>query len=252
MRGKLSWQCYALVAATSLILAIIACGPPAGTGNVTPTVPLAGETQAPPGPGAASPTTGAVATTAAPPAASPTPTLTATTPCNYDSVYVADVTIPDGTEIVTGGSFTKTWRIQNNGCLAWPAGTVLLFVEGNQMGGPISVPVPATAVSGTQDISVALVAPGTPGEYTGYWRLRSADGIQFGDKISVKIKTVSPTAVPTTVPVCGNGVIETGEECDTTDTCSGIFVCGSNCKCKSPFLIVTLMPITLIPVTVSP
>ncbi len=204
MKRKLPWKVYITVAGVSLLLTAIACNASTGGSSVTPTVTLAGDTQAPPLLGAPTPTTGggapAAATTAAPAAASPTPTLTPTTPCNYDSVYVADVTIPDGTEIVTGAGFTKTWRIQNNGCQPWPSGTVLLFVEGNQMGGPVSIPVAATATGGTQDISVSLTAPGTPGEYTGYWRLRSADGIQFGDKIYLKIKAIAPTLVPTLVP----------------------------------------------------
>ena len=65
------------------------------------------------------------------------------------------------------------------------------------MGGPISVPVPATAVGGTQDISVPLIAPSAPGEHKGYWRLRAANGVQFGDKIYVKIQSIPPTPTPT-------------------------------------------------------
>lgn len=199
MKKKLSWKHYAAVAGTSLFLAIIACNAPAG-GDITPTVPTEQATALPIP--ATSGGTPAVATTAAPAAPTATPTLTATptTPCNYDSVYIADVTIPDGTQIVSGAGFTKTWRIQNNGCQSWPSGTVLLFVEGSQMGGPTSVPVPATAAGGTQDISVSLVAPATPGEHQGYWRLRSADGIQFGDKIYVKINAIAPTPTLTLTP----------------------------------------------------
>jgi hypothetical protein len=127
-------------------------------------------------------------------------TATPTTPCNYDSVYIADVTIPDGTEIVAGAGFTKTWRIQNNGCQNWPSGTVWFFVDGSQMGGTASVTVPATAAGGTQDISVSLIAPTTPGDYQGRWQLKTPDGIPFGDRVWVKIKAVAPTAVPTLVP----------------------------------------------------
>jgi hypothetical protein len=67
-----------------------------------------------------------------------------------------------------------------------------------------------------------------------------------------------PTAVPTDTPVpptftpapvCGNGVIEDGEQCDTADTCDGISVCSSSCTCKSP-LVVTINPGIIIPVAV--
>jgi hypothetical protein len=70
--------------------------------------------------------------------------------------------------------------------------------------------------------------------------------------------TLTPTPVPPTLTltpatVCGNGVIETGEACDTADTCAGIFVCGSNCQCKSPLIIVTLQPpILLTPIIIQP
>src|SRR5437763_9380963 len=37
------------------------------------------------------------------------------TACTADSQFVADVTIPDNTPEERGKSFTKTWRIRNNG-----------------------------------------------------------------------------------------------------------------------------------------
>jgi hypothetical protein len=118
-------------------------------------------------------------------------------------VYVSDITIPDGTAITAGASFTKTWRIKNNGCQTWPTGTVLAFATtGNQMGGPANVSVPQTAPNGTQDVSVPMVAPATPGDYTGGWKLRTPDGISFGDQVTVVIKSVAPApAAPTAAPV---------------------------------------------------
>jgi hypothetical protein len=41
--------------------------------------------------------------------------------CTPDSEYVADPTIPDGTLVKPGGSFVKTWRIQNDGTCTWNA-----------------------------------------------------------------------------------------------------------------------------------
>lgn len=41
--------------------------------------------------------------------------------CTPDSEYVADITIPDGTLVKPGDSFTKTWRIRNDGTCTWNA-----------------------------------------------------------------------------------------------------------------------------------
>ena len=35
------------------------------------------------------------------------------------ATFVADVTIPDGTYINPGASFTKIWRLKNTGTCAW-------------------------------------------------------------------------------------------------------------------------------------
>ena len=47
------------------------------------------------------------------------------------------------------------------------------------------------------DISVPFTAPTTPGTYSSYWKLLSADGYYFGDVVSVNISVGVPTA---TVP----------------------------------------------------
>ena len=64
------------------------------------------------------PTTTTIATT-------PTPYLTPTkysasatqSKCD-NSVYLSDVTIPDGTTVTAGATFTKTWKIKNTGTCA--------------------------------------------------------------------------------------------------------------------------------------
>jgi hypothetical protein len=115
------------------------------------------------------------------------------------------VTVPDGTEIVASATFDKTWRVRNNGCQPWN-GVQLAFESGDAMGGPASVPVPTTAPGATADLTVRLTAPSTPGEYRGYWQLRTADGAAFGPySLFVEIKVISadtptPTATATTQP----------------------------------------------------
>jgi len=181
--------------AMSLLAAILACSAPAAGQNTSDVAELATNTPATDGSGStevvAVPTNAPAATSTTAPGVTPSATS-----CLYNSVYVADLTIPDGTEIQVGDTFTKSWRIKNNGCQVWPNGTTLIFVSGNQMNGPANVPVPETAVGGTQDVSVNLKAPGPAGDFQGYWQLRTPSGIQFGDKVFVKIKSINPTETP--------------------------------------------------------
>ena len=52
--------------------------------------------------------------------AQPTRPLALPTVANCaNSIYIADVTIPDGTQLSIGQEFTKTWRVQNKGTCAW-------------------------------------------------------------------------------------------------------------------------------------
>jgi hypothetical protein len=67
------------------------------------------------------------------------------------------------------------------------------------MDGPPTVAVgPVAPNSGTQ-VSVNLVAPSTPGTYTGYWQLQAPDGTRYGSVIYVEIvvpAAPSPTETP--------------------------------------------------------
>ncbi len=95
--------------------------------------------------------------------------------------FIADVTIPDGTVIAPGASFSKTWRLKNIGTCTWTTSYQLMFDSGAQMGGPSFQAMPHTVVPGqTVDIVVSLVAPTTAGTYRGYWKFRNASGVPFG------------------------------------------------------------------------
>jgi hypothetical protein len=51
------------------------------------------------------------------PTSTPPPTLTPV-PCDR-AAFVADVTVPDGTNFAPGTTFVKTWRLKNNGSCTW-------------------------------------------------------------------------------------------------------------------------------------
>ena len=128
-------------------------------------------------------------TAPSPTPATPTPTQVAPTPtpsptpvsyCDWVT-FVRDVTIPDGTVLAPGETFTKTWRLQNRGTCTWTPDYLLVFSSGAQMGSASAVRLPGYVAPGqTVDVSVTLTAPVSDGEYTGYWMLRNPSGVLFG------------------------------------------------------------------------
>jgi hypothetical protein len=131
---------------------------------------------------------------------SPTVSPTATSNvCADSAVFVADVTVPDGTPWVAGQAFNKIWRVRNTGC-PWGDGYQLVFSSGEAMSTTRAIPVPNTATGATADLLVAMTAPTTPGAHNGIWRLRNSSGVLFGTIVTVKINVLGQ-AVATRPPV---------------------------------------------------
>lgn len=138
------------------------------------------------------------APTAAPSGATATPGA-----CTNNAVFVADVTVPDGTPIAAGQAFNKIWRLRNTGTCPWGVGYQFLFVAGEAMTPVTTYGVPATDPSATADLLVAMTAPAAAGTHFGQWRLRSPQGDAFGVTVNVTIVVPTsggtpPTATPTT------------------------------------------------------
>lgn len=139
-------------------------------------------TQSSPTPTLSLPTVTPLAATSTPVPATntPLPTATKVTYCDWVT-FVKDVTIPDGTKLAAGDTFTKTWRLQNRGTCTWTSDYLLVFSGGDQMGGTTAVRLPGTVYPGQSvDISVTLTAPDKRGRYVGYWMLRNPYGQVFG------------------------------------------------------------------------
>lgn len=133
--------------------------------------------------------------TAQAPQASPTPTLFLSTPvpqhptntpvptavsyCDW-AAFVKDISIPDGTLLSPGDTFTKIWRLQNRGTCTWTPEYDLVFYGGAQMSGA-TMSVPGYVAPGQYvDVAVTLTAPSAAGHYEGFWLLRNANGGLFG------------------------------------------------------------------------
>ena len=117
--------------------------------------------------------------------------------------FVKDVTIEDGTSMKPGETFTKTWRLKNEGSCTWTTSYAVVFDGGDSMGGPASQSLSKSVAPGEEiDISVNLTAPTTPKTYRGNWKLRNASGVIFGLEGSknspfyVEIKVPEPTSQP--------------------------------------------------------
>lgn len=148
-----------------------------------------------------------------------TPTIVVTRPadCKDSAALLEDVTIPDGTHVSASQKFTKTWRFVNNGTCPWINYT-LVFAAGDQMGAPLSAPVPQTEAKAKADVSVELTAPAVDGSYEGFFTLHTSEGEivpigtekTFWVKIVVGAENVAPTPGSGTVPTQSSNSIGGG------------------------------------------
>jgi hypothetical protein len=191
--GKMFTTSYrALAVLVILALALSACNLP--NRSATPTLSEAGAiftaaaqtvqaqlTQVsqplPTGPGYTPP-----AGTSVPPVMTPTPGGGTPTSKACDRAnFVKDVTIPDNSRLSAGSTFVKTWRLENAGTCSWTPDYSLIFVSGDSMDAPASVPLNATVAPGsTVDVSVTFKAPDSDGSYRSDWKLRNASNLAFG------------------------------------------------------------------------
>ena len=102
--------------------------------------------------------------------------------------FVADVNIPDNTNMAPGQDFLKTWRVKNTGSCPWGEGYELVYADyANDMDGQ---PQPLTEVvqPGQEvEISVQFTAPSEIGEYLSAWQMQNPAGVTFEDIIFVKV-----------------------------------------------------------------
>ena len=146
-------------------------------------------------------------------ARTPTTVVTATSEaaCNRAGMGTPfDLTIPDGTQIVAGEKFTKTWRLVNSGSCKWTRLYKLVFYSQNPMGATYEHYLPGEVLPGYAiDLSVEFTAPTQLGIYRSNWMLQAPDGTLFGlgmnadtpfyvsiVSVAQPTATLAPTATP--------------------------------------------------------
>ncbi|KAF8378224.1 hypothetical protein HHK36_029563 [Tetracentron sinense] len=109
-----------------------------------------------------------------------------------DSLFIQDVNVVDGTVMAPATPFTKIWRMRNNGTMAWPRGTQLVWTGGakfsNRISVEVEIPEDCFPVGKELDIAVNFTTPELPGQYISYWRMALPSGQKFGQHICVLIQ----------------------------------------------------------------
>lgn len=113
----------------------------------------------------------------------PTPTVA----CVNSLLFIADQTIPDGTEVEPGAVLDKIWEVENNGTCNYDERYRLKLIGGSELGAkPEQALYPAR--SGTQfQIHIRFVAPQEPGSVRSAWQAFDPQGNPFGDPIYLEV-----------------------------------------------------------------
>ena len=106
----------------------------------------------------------------------------------YNAAFVSDVTIPDGTEMKPGDTFTKTWQIQNTGTCDWNENFKFTYVGGDLLGSDTTKIRRYVGAGSTINIKLDMVAPSGTGTVTSSWRMADDSGNLFGQIFTVEIK----------------------------------------------------------------
>lgn len=152
-----------------------------------------------------------------------TPVPTNSPDCTNSASFVADVTIPDNSNVGGGTTFTKTWRINNTGTCAWGPDYTLTHYSEEQMGAPASVPLDVTLPGQNLDISVDLIASNGIGSHRGNFVIKNPAGlimqVDNDSRLWVIINVTSTITATATITTATGSVTSTGPS--PTDSSSG-------------------------------
>ena len=121
--------------------------------------------------------------------------------------------MPDSSVFAPGSSFTKVWRLKNNGTCTWKITYQVILVSGDLMAGKNLMPLPTEVAPGqTINLAMNFTAPLIEGDYRGNWQIRNDKGQIFGTTttankpfwVSIKVKSppLSGTVYDFTANAC--------------------------------------------------
>lgn len=163
--------------------------------------------------------------TPAPPVtvALPTPFPTASNSSNEQpclQAHLVNETIPDGSSMQPGETFTKEWTLQNTGTCMWTGDFRFAFNHGDLLGAEQQYFLGGTVQPGESvTISIPMIAPAVPGSYLGFWTMQTPEGQSFGTAssglfwVQINVEEIIPPtgAFDLWYPVSDGGLNALGE-----------------------------------------
>lgn len=140
----------------------------------------------------------------------PEPLFTVNPPSYDEAWLLEEVSIPNGTRLEVGATFTKTWRVTNTGTRTWDRNYGLRRVEGDAFGldsdeTPVLQSVVFLRPGDVTDISLDLQAPDSIGTYDAVWQLTNNASVRFEMPIRLEIIVVETMTLPTLTPTEDRG-----------------------------------------------
>jgi hypothetical protein len=117
----------------------------------------------------------------------PGTTASAIVRCTNDSLFLEDLSLPDGTAVRAGSELVKRWSVANEGTCDWDEGYRLVHVDGDGLLGPDAVALFPARAGSTAVWEVVFRAPDEPGTYRSVWQAQAPDGALFGEMVYISV-----------------------------------------------------------------
>ena len=108
-----------------------------------------------------------------------------------DATFVSESGPNDGAQFRPGENFSKSWTFKNTGTCTWTNSYGFGFQSGDRLGSKnvlISRSVDFVSPGQTKTFTVNFEAPRSPGQYIGYWQMRTDTGGSFGSRVWIDIE----------------------------------------------------------------
>lgn len=118
--------------------------------------------------------------------------VTPTPSCTDALVFVADVTLPDGSVVAPGERLDKRWLVKNSGTCNWTEAYTLKLVSGLPLDDVTTQALYPARGGNEAVIRMVFVAPVDPGTYRSAWQAYNPQAQAFGDPFFMEIVVQQP------------------------------------------------------------